>query len=435
VAELDLFLGPPIGLHCSAATLQYTPNGSAVLILGLTNRRPNPGDLLRKVEVYLNEPVTHRLRKNSVRITNGGPDPKRMHPVQVQWDAPAKGGTLQLEGRIRCEFIDDRVAWLGFDIAVEPRSAITAGPQAMHVHLDAHNAALVENIQIAAPNTGGRPAAGPADFQPVQNLQFLREEVAQQWINHQAHRTHAGDIVLHGPALSGQPRPCRGLLLQITRGQPANTLEELWLLAGPSLTLGRDITRADLLLALEPWTQAAHHASSMRISSRHLRLRLDPHGGAVEDLGSMNGTHLDGRPLAPNSPAPLRAPAEIEVARVLKLRAEPLFRPSGLAYALRLRRLDNLTHRAYLIAPEGLALDPQHADPIGPPPNPGAPAAPVHIYWHEGSPAIAHNAPTELRLDGRIVQPGRAAYLAPGQVYTAGALRLEITDEHLPLRA
>lgn len=67
------------------------------------------------------------------------------------------------------------------------------------------------------------------------------------------------------------------------------------------------------------------------VSRRHCRFAFGPDGASVTDLGSTNGTRVDGRALAPRTPATLRGGEVIEVGarRVLVDVAEPAARASG----------------------------------------------------------------------------------------------------------
>ncbi len=65
-----------------------------------------------------------------------------------------------------------------------------------------------------------------------------------------------------------------------------------------------------------------------RISGRHLRIAHDPGQGLylAEDLGSTNGSRLNGHRLRPAAPRPLQTGDELEVGRVL-LRVEAVTAP------------------------------------------------------------------------------------------------------------
>src|SRR5690242_19125062 len=49
------------------------------------------------------------------------------------------------------------------------------------------------------------------------------------------------------------------------------------------------------------------------VSRRHCRISASPNGFAVTDLGSTNGTRLNGRPLSPHADAPLATGDVIEL--------------------------------------------------------------------------------------------------------------------------
>lgn len=55
-------------------------------------------------------------------------------------------------------------------------------------------------------------------------------------------------------------------------------------------------------------------AHSLLVSRHHLRIRIDQNGAYVMDLGSRNGTEVDGGMLVPNVEVPLRVGARIHLA-------------------------------------------------------------------------------------------------------------------------
>lgn len=79
------------------------------------------------------------------------------------------------------------------------------------------------------------------------------------------------------------------------------------LASGASLTLGRDpqASPAAAVLALHD-----------NVSRRHAEIRVDTAGDVtITDLGSLNGTYLDGRRLPPGQPTPLPGDALLRLAR------------------------------------------------------------------------------------------------------------------------
>ncbi len=87
-------------------------------------------------------------------------------------------------------------------------------------------------------------------------------------------------------------------------------------LAGGALSVGRGQDNDWVLVDPGP---------TPTVSRRHCRFAVGPEGATVTDLGSTNGTRVDGRPLAPRTPADLRGGEVIEVGarRVLVEFAEP----------------------------------------------------------------------------------------------------------------
>ncbi len=82
--------------------------------------------------------------------------------------------------------------------------------------------------------------------------------------------------------------------------------------AGRSFALG-----AQSVVGRDP--TAAVHLSDEEVSRRHAIISVGEGQATIEDLGSVNGTHLDGRPV--EGEAPIAAGAHIKVGQsVLELR-------------------------------------------------------------------------------------------------------------------
>jgi hypothetical protein len=127
--------------------------------------------------------------------------------------------------------------------------------------------------------------------------------------------------------LPGGPPPLARLALAEQGAGPARTV---FIVGADSLTLGRNgIDRSDNDLTVRVMPGNDHREANLRISGSHLQVRLDERGPAVVDLGSANGTDLDGQRLTPHQPASLgRERHTIDLAGVLKLRVH-VYPPRG----------------------------------------------------------------------------------------------------------
>jgi len=89
------------------------------------------------------------------------------------------------------------------------------------------------------------------------------------------------------------PRPLGGFLVSY-QYEPLGTF---WPLAsGPNLVGRAGSGRPDLDVGIADGT----------VSTEHVSIAIDPHGAQVEDRGSRNGSWLNGNPLVPRAPMPLR---------------------------------------------------------------------------------------------------------------------------------
>lgn len=139
------------------------------------------------------------------------------------------------------------------------------------------------------------------------------------------------------------PSAGEGLAAAVLVAEGSEHAVVLW--AGRRLVLGKQ-RGPGTDLVVRDYPEEEHRARIARISRRHCALVLDPESGAaVEDLGSGNGTWLDGERLACGVRAPLRLGAEhrLDLAQACQLLlrrrdggivvTRPRNRP-GLAYAL-----------------------------------------------------------------------------------------------------
>ena len=95
-------------------------------------------------------------------------------------------------------------------------------------------------------------------------------------------------------------------------------------LAGGALSVGRGQDNDWILVDPGP---------TPTVSRRHCRFAFGPEGATVTDLGSTNGTRVDGRALSPRTPATLRGGETIEVgARRMSVEmSEPWMHGGGLS--------------------------------------------------------------------------------------------------------
>ena len=171
-------------------------------------------------------------------------NPKDFAPYQSF--APALVGEL-------ADLLQDRATELGGRLAgpvrvsVEPRDAIAAG----EIYVEARLTPEAEPSAPVAPAPGGDTAGAPV---PTSDTRIYR------------HR-----------------RPSTGSRLRVLAG-PAGTAGREFLLDRPVLTIGR---RTDQDIVID----------DPSVSRTHARIHLTAGEAAVEDLGSTNGTALNGRPV------------------------------------------------------------------------------------------------------------------------------------------
>ena len=96
--------------------------------------------------------------------------------------------------------------------------------------------------------------------------------------------------------LAGSDGEGRDLVLTLDRDELTN--------AYPGITVGRHPKLVDRVIE-EP-----------SLSRRHFRLSRSAEGVTIEDLSSLNGTQLDGVPLAPYEPRPVEDGQVISAGRV-----------------------------------------------------------------------------------------------------------------------
>jgi pSer/pThr/pTyr-binding forkhead associated (FHA) protein len=91
---------------------------------------------------------------------------------------------------------------------------------------------------------------------------------------------------------------------------------EIYALEGPSISIGRDLTNDIIVQATE-------------VSRHHLRLARTNTGYSIEDLGSLNGTELNGKTLKQPTALPLNGKLEIGTTVVMYYTATPDLPPTA----------------------------------------------------------------------------------------------------------
>ncbi len=108
---------------------------------------------------------------------------------------------------------------------------------------------------------------------------------------------------------------------------------------------------ADVDLVVRDYPEDVHRARISRVSRRHAAISADKDGVVqVEDLGSSNGTSIDGKRLAAKTPHVITAPADVTLAGVAGL----TIRPSNGSVVL--TRTGNRPGLTYAMVPQRLRL-------------------------------------------------------------------------------
>jgi len=136
------------------------------------------------------------------------------------------------------------------------------------------------------------------------------------------------------------------IALDVSPGETAQRLR-IVAIAAREVVIGRD---SAVDMTLRPLPESANEAAILSMSGRHARLQLDPARGlaTIEDLGSRNGTRLDGKALRAREPVPLADGALLQLGDALELRARVLAGGGSLDGVLLLRTKNTPTH-AYLV--------------------------------------------------------------------------------------
>lgn len=349
-----------------------------------------------------------RTTADATRFTNEGDilgSPHFMAPEQAQ-------GTTELDARTDYYALGVLVYYLL--VGKPPYSGSVAQILRQHVEkpaldlaaarpgTDARIVALV--ARLTQKNREARPGAGAevlalfdealasvGGAASAETLVPVRSDPAPE------HRTVSGrQTIVPG---SGAPAEAKGadrVALDLAPGETAQRLRVV-AFAAREVVLGRD-SAVDVML--RPLPESAHEAEILSVSGKHARLTLDSARAlaTIEDLGSRNGTRLDGRALRAREPALLADGSLLELGGTLELRVRLLARGGGLDGVLLLRTRNTPNH-AYLVL-------------AGPAPLAGL----LHLVT--GAPWGFADLPV-LRVDGGALS------IRPGERGAAGAVRWE----------
>lgn len=114
--------------------------------------------------------------------------------------------------------------------------------------------------------------------------------------------------------------PVRRLVVSWSQG---GQQQSMILIAQAAVEAGRQSSR-DLCLRLEPDSDQANYDKSMKISSHHFSLRYVGNGVQFVDVGSTNGTIMDGKRVEPVSPILIYRKTTVSLANALELELEPV---------------------------------------------------------------------------------------------------------------
>ena len=165
------------------------------------------------------------------------------------------------------------------------------------ISLDGPNVTLVDLGSTNGTYVNGQrvPAHAPRPVNPGDTIQLGDTTCSVQVSQQQGARTQAAAAAAAAPAPASVSSI--GLVLQV---QVTGQVDEISLTKG-EVVLGR-ASDTDVIL------------EGQLVSGRHASLRFTPGGWQVMDLGSLNGTRLNGRPLPARSPVPFRAGDRIQIA-------------------------------------------------------------------------------------------------------------------------
>lgn len=416
IEELDCFEGVPLALALDPESAYLVERQPTTLIMAAQNLCRSARDLIRSLDIQYRCSTSGRLHSSSLSML--GPEKQRSFAVPL--DPPECAGQYQLEGYLCASFHSGAVFRGRFQLPALRAAAQVkshAGPSHVSINVDAHNAAMVKGIgQLASNPTSqgfGEVRSASGRWEPLE-ITAASEIELDRWL---AWRPGTGSSPSSSPRILGEPLPCRGVMLRVKREStraPGGDLRDVWLLREDQVTFGRDDTRADLRLAVEPFDPPEQYPQnvqqSYRISGRHLAFQRADAGASVTDLGSSNGTVLDGQRLRPNQPQPLGQRGTLRVADALGIEATAIQGDGGVVHALHLQRTDNVPQRSYLLASGGVGLWPDDYKLLGPRQR-GGQAAPLLLLWQVGGPCVRNVGLPGVTLNGERLGVGQMAAL------------------------
>jgi hypothetical protein len=192
-------------------------------------------------------------------------------------------------------------------------------------------ASAVTEVPVWSGSAGARPATPPATGAPERRTVSGRQTIVSD--------APASDGAADA---RGESKSAR-IALDVAPGDAQRL--RIVVFAARELVLGRD---SAVDVTLRPLPESAHEAAILSVSGKHARLTLDSARATIEDLGSRNGTKLDGRALRPREPAALADGSRLELGGMLELRVRLLARAGTLDGVLLLRTRNTPNH-AYLV--------------------------------------------------------------------------------------
>ena len=215
--------------------------------------------------------------------------------------------------------------------------------------------------------------------------------------------------------------PCRGVLLRVLgQGEPAE--QDIWMVRG-QCSFGRDPSRADFIAALEPYAPTdefrENFSHSQKVSGEHLKFSITKAALQFTDLGSANGTMLNGARVARHHAGTLCEDDLVSLANVLALRVRLIRSLKGGVFAARLFRDNNTKHRSYLLAPDGVGLWEKDDQVVGLVMRSGRPAGAV-LEWQKRALCVRNHSKADFtvtrtrQVESVKIQPGQRAFLRCG---------------------
>jgi hypothetical protein len=264
----------------------------------------------------------------------------------------------------------------------------------------------------------------------TENLQFAQQEVKgrlatnAEWLPLQLAPLGAGELVKRRLAMglppqeaftvlpSSAPAGPRTLRLSTAAGEV-----ELVVIAKPTVRFGRDLTKSDIRLAVEPFSPPeqfkANVTKSMCISGAHFGVTIDRREVNLTDLGSRGGTFVGSRKLAPHEPVPLsEEPVAVRVADVLELTARALFHADGSPAGAWLQRVSNMSTRHYLVLTGTVGLEAATGRVLGP-----VDRANVALAALDGRVGVGNMSPRAVVVDGVKFAPSALCSLGASEIF------------------